>query len=409
MRKPKEAPPQVQKREREGIITQVREYKLITPLFGGGVVPGECDPVTVVRATAIRGHLRFWWRATRGGQFNGDLKAMYEAESLLWGASSTPDKPRPSKVEILILDARKGKPEQPYTDRFRTLPEWRDLAYAAFPLAPVGDKPAGSVVKDVFFKIQITYPEQYRADVEAALWAWETFGGIGARTRRGFGAIRLVTVDGKEPPLPNSQSIENIIRQGLQKYVAQGTPPANVPHLSQITTLKVTKPFKTAHEAWAHLIVKLKNFRQSRNQGMQNRPGRSRWPEPDAIRQLTQQSCPSHSKPLLTIDKFPRAVFGLPIIFHFKDTGDPEDTTLTLKDHDRLASPLILRPYECADGKAVGIALVLEGTGIPNGWLVLSTPNGDFPVQHRLAPNEAQSITPLNNNPDVLKAFLNTL
>ena len=30
--------------ERNGYITQEREYKLITPLFGGGVTPGEADP-----------------------------------------------------------------------------------------------------------------------------------------------------------------------------------------------------------------------------------------------------------------------------------------------------------------------------------------------------------------------------
>ncbi len=152
---------------------------------------------------------------------------------------------------------------------------------------------------------------------------------------------------------------------------------------------------------------------------MQNRPGRSHWTEPDAIRRLTGQSCPSHSKHHLTIDKFPRAVFGLPIIFHFKDRGDPEDTTLKLQNHDRLTSPLILRPYECADGKAVGIALLLEGTEIPNGRLVLSEKSEDndtdgssaksYPVDHQLTPEEAQQITPLRGNRDVLRAFLNTL
>src|SRR5579862_2869390 len=43
--------------------------KVVTPLFGGGVDPGENDPHTLIRGTAIRGHLRFWWRATRGARF----------------------------------------------------------------------------------------------------------------------------------------------------------------------------------------------------------------------------------------------------------------------------------------------------------------------------------------------------
>src|SRR5579885_1443792 len=62
-------------------VTWKRKYKLITPLFGGGVSPMECDPVTIIRGSEIRAHLRFWWRATRGGGYNGDLSEMKKAEA----------------------------------------------------------------------------------------------------------------------------------------------------------------------------------------------------------------------------------------------------------------------------------------------------------------------------------------
>ena len=72
MRKPPSiTPPPVKQEPNNTTITQVREYELITPLFGGGVNPGEADPVTIIRGTAIRGHLRFWWRACRGGRRAG--------------------------------------------------------------------------------------------------------------------------------------------------------------------------------------------------------------------------------------------------------------------------------------------------------------------------------------------------
>ena len=79
MRTPSKSPSAIEKRAEDKRITQVRRYKVITPLFGGGVDPAKADPVTVVRATEIRGHLRFWWRATRGGQFEGNLDKMREA------------------------------------------------------------------------------------------------------------------------------------------------------------------------------------------------------------------------------------------------------------------------------------------------------------------------------------------
>src|SRR5260370_9973451 len=92
MRKqPTTPPPQVTPKRDETIITQVREYELITPLFGGGVTPNEADPVTPIRGTEIRGHLRFWWRACRGGnaEFNGALPKMKKAERELWRTPAT--------------------------------------------------------------------------------------------------------------------------------------------------------------------------------------------------------------------------------------------------------------------------------------------------------------------------------
>src|SRR5262249_42449337 len=97
-------------------------------------------------------------------------------------------------------------------------------------------------------------------------------------------------------------------------------------------------------------------------------PGRSYWPEPDAIRGALKVRSRDHEKRVTGVDAFPRASFGMPIVFHFKDDkqGDPPETTLVprLNERDkpkgRLASPLILRPHRAADGviEALAIALV---------------------------------------------------
>src|SRR5438876_6898572 len=74
------------------IIEQKRKYELITPLYGGGVTTNEddptitnrTDPITVIRATEIRGQLRFWWRAMRGAQSENDSD-LKKREDALWG------------------------------------------------------------------------------------------------------------------------------------------------------------------------------------------------------------------------------------------------------------------------------------------------------------------------------------
>jgi len=440
---PKELPPPVKPqldRLRRGdkeikLITQVRSYELITPLFGGGVKPGEADPVTVVRGTEIRGQLRFWWRACRGGRFNGSLAEMKEAEDKLWGAASTEKKALPSQVDVVLLTWYAGETENPFEviadpiDKRAGRPKPKlkanksvALPYVAFPLQPseeeirtggIGMK-TKTVHNKVHFTLKITYPDEQQQEVEATLWAWETFGGVGARTRRGFGALKLVSVDGKPMPQPVVSEVDDEIRRGLEKHVVSGTWPDGVPHLSLSLRMKVTGGQVDIKAAWDYLIKHLRNFRQSRTGGSQRQPGRSLWPEPDEIRRLTKCRCKRYDGSISSIGKFPRAAFGLPVVFHFKDknTGDPYDTTLTCgeKECDRLASPLILRPLACRDG-AVGLAVVLEGTGVGKvpGGLILKKEDEcekSWPVEAMVDAKEAQNIPPLNGETDVLQAFL---
>lgn len=432
-RKPPEInAPDLKERTDTGLITQVHKYKLITPLFGGGVNPAEADPVTVVRGTEVRGHLRFWWRATRGGQFDENLAKMKEAEDRLWGAASTGENSRPSTVSVEIILDNRGQPDAPFEvvaglDR-RGIPRMRPRprrnsaapAYAAFPLQPTENEamngaPIKTVQVDVEFTLKITFCQKDQLEVEAALWAWETFGGIGARTRRGFGALCRLGPDGRPESPPQVDDVRQMLQRNLQKYVVTGNWPKDVPHLSQNVSFKVTRSASRPVTAWQDLIDSLKDFRQMRNPGTQaNRPGRSLWPEPDAIRRLTKRRSRLHGNALSNIDKFPRAEFGLPIIFHFKDErdGDPVDTTLQGANNDRLASPLILRPLACANNQAVGLVLILEHPDLLPGGLVLKEGQKNHPVQSldKTGPsNEVQAIKLLQGDPDVLRAFLNSL
>ena len=341
-------------------ITQKREYELITPMFGGGVEPGIADPVTVVRATEIRGHLRFWWRATRGGTpaFNGQLELMKQAEDQLWGAASSEGKPSPSSVQLQVNTTFRGRRFVARNHRNEEVDVYAlasPFGYVAFPLRDRRQP----VMEGIKFTLTIRYPRNESAEVEAALWAWETFGGIGGRTRRGFGALKLIAVDNQQQSLPLATQLRVHLMRGIKTHIATGTLPADVPMLSSSEKSFVcTTTCRDAVEAWKYLITKLKDFRQQRNPGKQgNRPGRSRWPEPDAIRRLTNRKAPVHQQRITSTDIFPRAEFGLPIVFKFKDDlqGDPNVTTLegAVEGEKRLASPLILRPLACANNQAV--------------------------------------------------------
>jgi CRISPR-associated protein Cmr1 len=425
MRKPPAlVPPQeIRKRTNDETITQIRRYELITPLFGGGVEPGVADPVTIIRGASIRGQLRFWWRACRGGEFNGDLNAMKNAEGAIWGTASSEINSTPSQVQVIVEidENHRGERFVVHGPQGNEIPVHHlssPYGYVAFPLR---DKKRDDVLLGIKFTLKISFPRTARLDVEAALWAWEMFGGIGARTRRGFGALRLVSVNcvaATALPADAPQIIEQNIRQQLATHVVEGTWPDGVPHLSRNLVLKVTNKHASPIIAWQYLIKALWQFRQRRHRGTQpHRPGRSKWPEPDAIRRLTGSTSQLHKAPLSAVDKFPRAAFGLPIIFKFKDDkkGDPKATILKGAISERLGSPLILRPVAIGTGKAesIGLAVILDSPALPPGGLILEGARGNPPVQSALMATEAATIAPLSNpspaQPDVLKAFLRTL
>ncbi len=422
MRKPPTAElVEVKPKDNQERVTQVRRYRLITPLFGGGVQPKEADPIKAIRETGIRGQLRFWWRATRG---TGTLADMKQREDALWGSAGAGDS-LPSKVSVVVKIENKGTPDEPFEMNARDKPQPRRgslaPAYAAFPLQPTDEEvrsrqhlPMKVVRVGVEFTLTISFPKVSLGEVASALWAWECFGGVGGRTRRGFGAIQLLAVDGLEVEPLKAHEAEQKIKEKLAEVCSVGSwnDNSDTPHLLASSTIAVSKTKRDSLEAWRDLIDSLQRFRQSpRNSTKYN--GESDWSEPDAIRRAFRTSAP-YREPSHAVNKFPRAQFGLPIIFKFKNedvnAGDPNKSTLEGSPHNRLASPLILRPIACADGKAVGLALILDTPRTPPGGVVLK--NYGTVVTDLIA-GDIMHIAPMNaadpGEKDVLKSFLKTI
>ncbi len=415
-RKQPKNPPAVVPQVQSNIITQVREYQLITPLFGGGVNRGEADVVTTVRATEIRGHLRFWWRACCGGQFNS-LEEMKKAEDAIWGKAHEKDEKgvqQEQTVQIVVEQLEEGKAIKPFRiERGRAKAINGIPGYAAFPLQP--DREASrepnpfihDVRENVSFRLTISFPKDRTSDVKASLWAWETFGGVGGRTRRGFGAVHLLSIDGvNNVDTPIANKAKTWIEEKFLTHVINETVSEGVPQIRKTSPLYVSYSFSNPAAAWEKLIRTLSDFRQF------GRPSRTVWPEADAIRTLTKsKNQRSDDKPY--INKFPKAPLGLPIVYHF--IGDePKEQTLqgATAGSERLASPLILRPLLCKNNQAVGIALLLDGPRIPPGGVVLAeknTPDKPVQVQVTLTPEEAQRIPVLRGETDILQAFMKYL
>jgi CRISPR-associated protein Cmr1 len=412
---------------KQGVIKQVRTYQLITPLFGGGVNPSEVDTVTPIRGSEIRGHLRFWWRACRGGKYGNNLRALKAEEDKIWGKAHKKGEKAPEYdelVHILVENSAKNPElispfkivhaEKNGRPKYQSKPNEESgiPPYAAFPLQPqqqdLDQNPPTEPKKvgdNVTFRLEIAFPENRKKDIESSLWAWETFGGIGARTRRGFGAIRLMEVDGKaNKDLPSDNTVSGVnkwILEMLEGFIGVHEDfHKQVPHLTCNPPLKILGPFDTPKKAWNELIKKLARFRQPIDKS-------KRWPESKQVRAIVQGSKSDEPHP------FPKAVLGLPIVFHLSDDHSPS-LQHGSKGQERLASPIILRPLVLQNNLAFGVALQLQGNNVRSDDLVLvpddkNKPPYDATITSILPDEEARAVSVLNGEKDVIQAFMDSL
>ncbi|WP_245571962.1 type III-B CRISPR module RAMP protein Cmr1 [Conchiformibius kuhniae] len=329
-----------------------------------------------VRAAAIRGQLRFWWRLLakykwklqEQEQEQEQEKALRKAEFALWGGMDgngqaglvflkVSDVTSP-KVISYFKEWRKNKSErikhQNKNDKLSA------CSYVLFAMDNVDEEEKTKLIDEGsqwtlqwrFDETRIT--DEQKHQVHETLRWWANFGGIGARTRRGCGAFEA-----------SECSLDEIIKPLTEKDVEA----AGCRLVRQADTS--SKPV----ESWKKAVAKLRDFRQAeeigRNKGDNPPiPGRSRWPEPDALRRLSGEFSkePGHwHEPEHTAGNlFPRGLFGMPIIITFKDAGDPGKNIQLLPKPDpkspakeRMSSPLIIRPMRNADGQWQAGALLL--------------------------------------------------
>jgi CRISPR-associated protein Cmr1 len=302
---------------------------LVTPMYGGGVEAGNVDHQMPIRASSIRGQLRFWWRIACGPFSNP--KEMFEKETSIWGGIGA-DGAKASRVNIRVSCKSINDRQLVSSESFKDSGSKYIL----------GAADAINCLKSGYkFNLEVSYQFEVTKDIEnqiaTAIRWWMSFGGLGGRVRRGFGTVDvqdLVPISRKEV-----ESLGGKLVFGPQQ-------------------------FDSAEAAWQKASFYLYQFRQGKNLGRnigQRKPvGRSRWPEADQLRYLTGKT--DNGRHIPKFEKnfiFPRAVFGLPIQFQFPgNNDDPKPMILQPVDAERLASPLILKAYHDV-GKWKAAALLL--------------------------------------------------
>ncbi|MGH3221698.1 MAG: RAMP superfamily CRISPR-associated protein [Streptosporangiaceae bacterium] len=365
--------------------------QVTTPLFNGGADPDGSagfrpDPEAGIRVASIRGAMRFWFRALAGVLTGPDLPLLAALERRVFGGVSgqhgnesavssplilrLPDPPRTS------LDAsflRSGRWLGYLLGLGLMKPERGEVRLLRPYVRPGGDP----------FELKIRFAHDRNADpatrqaIEvlafASLWLTCAYGGLGARTRRGFGGLRIVDASGDLPRpwspkaiqtpglglyesgewlWPWSSSVFSVFQQHLRELIAaehgssgepdQWTEPPPYPVLSRrySPTALAARPFGSWEAALDYAGQQLRLFRANRpseeNRRRQARVRTAEWD--DVINVINRDSA-----------DFPLGALGLPVGYHDKLTERKFVVNAVIprgREHEELrrASPLWLRP-----------------------------------------------------------------
>ncbi|WP_158100401.1 type III-B CRISPR module RAMP protein Cmr1 [Streptomyces thermovulgaris] len=331
-----------------------------TPVFNG-----HDDEGAGIRVPSLRGGMRYWFRALAGTVVGDDLRLLAALEHEVFGGTGhqspvvlrIPDPPRTAdRAEARFLGVKGGEHIQ-YL-----------LGQGLYERTP-SKRPAHEgltrsfVAAETDFHLDLRFTpgtsEAAASLALASLWLLCTYGGIGARVRKGFGGLRITGVSGGT--LPGDWTPDDLLTPGLAYYEGLDRLTADhgalARHRTWLAALKAapddlatrpdpwrgtrpTYPVLGQHTAaalrprpatWPTLLItagkEWRHFRAS--EGPSETGGRIHTPE---YRKVIRGNS----------DHFPLGALGLPITFY---DGRNKDTVNVRNgaEHLRRASPVWLR------------------------------------------------------------------
>jgi len=351
-------PPELKQGE---LVSKSYDFELITPMFGGDYESFVLNKHTPIRSQSIKGQLRFWWRTM---QDETNVKELLKKENTIWGGDvedEVENKTLQSRIKVSVTNFKNLKTapitkERPYTDP-NVL-----ASYVLFPVLNDKKIENPSLLVQASFTVTLTYKQEKEKEAMNSLLLWALFGGVGARTRRGCGSVY-------SEQLLKECGINSIA--DVKKFMDDTFGAGNSAELSY-ARIKGAKLFYLKSRAGdiKSLQQKYGEYRQARTpkRDGENHPGRSYWPEPDAIRLITGSQSRLHEPKKDAEIWFPRAAFGLPIGTQFNHNGrgggDPDDQMLEPIDDKgnikkRWPSPYIIKQIKIGS-ETFNIMLVLN-------------------------------------------------
>lgn len=390
-------------------ITRITaRYRVATPMFIEGIDTRSSgvSGVPEVRATSYKGVLRFWFRALAWAEY-GNLQDVRAVEEGLFGSVRTGQ----SGVVIALTELEKASPLPAGTTLGPGCAYMAGLGLSKFEKKEGVQKATRSALGEgtVFEARHIVRVNRGRDMTKEftllrnSIVVLGLTGGMGARSRRGFGSLTLEAIvqDGREMwRAPTTLvDVERRLRDALGAPSAScSEPPYTAFSADSRFILVPGAPRSTAEDLLERLGKALLHFRSF---GRASKSGGSRRvAEADALGFFSDD----HDEMLAVANgaatgvvRAPcRAAFGLPHNYFFGSIEAKVDVNAAR--HKRRASPLFVHIHAPEEGDPIGIVSFIPGTFLPDMSLTIQrtkpTPRKTYTAT---LPTGSQLWDPINN------------
>jgi CRISPR-associated protein Cmr1 len=303
-------------------------YRITTPMFCSGADQTRAE----LRLPSFKGVLRFWWRSLAWGRGLRDPKQLREAEARLFGSAGDD-----GQSKVLLRTVQPGGQVPVVEQRHFQQNTWQ--GYVGFGITDGQQRPTRHYVKPgTKWTILVLIRDEAVENLEQvrdAMLAVGLVGGMGARSRKGWGSLTLerleIVADGKlaDAPWRAPESREEL-RKSLRRLIPNGGKGDHLPAWTAVSGRAsfAVGPVLNNPEAAHHYLAE--RYRT-------------------AVRSITPQN--------------EREAFGLPR----RDTKK------------RRASPVFLHVHEIPGGPAIPVATLLPAHFLADqanpagGWRHLET------------------------------------
>lgn len=343
--------------------SRVYDLTLVSPAFLRGA---DVDSEGFLRVASLRGVLRYWWRIIFGSVLSP--KELERLEMQVWGGM-LPDAngkkhPLASRILLRLKEISSSTPKR-YDKEMQTKHVHPELAgqqgsawmKAGLPYVSYGmDEKKGKVPKqtrfqrkvleagakwqlEVSFRNQQGIPDEVLAiHADFAIRALCTFGGIGSKSRKGFGSL-----DCGNPLDLNDNSLDSLVEQALRPFSFELENEDDRPYTMNTALMgTIELPFR---DPWVVLDAigegmrkAATDYRHRPEKGAMGLPRKIHGPLEDEL--LRHQTWKTHKNPVVLLSEGSK------------------------REAKRFASPLFLH---LSPGKHGG--LVIRGTGFPSDYV----------------------------------------